>query len=71
MEMLKRKGLEPVTTEQGLEMMKEIDAHAYVETSSLSDMPSVRKAMDTAISVHMQKEQKKEMKKKQGGCLLM
>lgn len=52
-------------------MMKEIGALAYVETSAYTDQASVKKAMEYAISVHMNQEQVKMVKKKQGGCLLM
>lgn len=53
-------------------MMKEIGAAAYVEVSALRDQASVKKAMETVISVHLHNAQVKKVEKvHKSGCLMM
>lgn len=53
-------------------MMKEVGAAAYVEVSALRDQASVKEAMETVISVHLNNTEVKKMDKKhKGGCQVM
>ncbi len=68
---LQQKGLQPVSTSQGREMMKEVGACGYVEVSALKDYASVRTAMETAIRAVLNGPEALKKMNKKAGCVVM
>ncbi|KAB2070350.1 hypothetical protein ES319_A08G150300v1 [Gossypium barbadense] len=59
-----------ISTEQGLELKKQIGALAYIECSSKTQQ-NVKAVFDAAIKVVLQPAKKKKQKKRTGICLVL
>lgn len=71
LENLKKEGLSPLTTEQGLQLCKDINAKSYIEVSSYQQK-FVKTLFDTAIRTALEiKARMREEKKKKKHCILV
>eukprot|EP00026_Physarum_polycephalum_P015765 Phypoly_transcript_16530.p1 GENE.Phypoly_transcript_16530~~Phypoly_transcript_16530.p1 ORF type:complete len:204 (+),score=38.21 Phypoly_transcript_16530:102-713(+) len=66
------KGFTPITTEQGEQLAKQIGAKAYVECSAVTQK-GLRHVFEEAVRVSMKAtaEKRKQIKKKNGKCIVM
>lgn len=66
------KGFQPISTEAGEQLAKQIGAKAYVECSAVTQK-GLRNVFDESVRVHVRatQERRKQMKKKHNKCIIM